>query len=96
MWHCCIMAESRLIFQDFPKLGRQTLALIGPLLLHVDRVGNCLFDSFHLLLHFDLLNVLPKSCEIPDRLHIGRSGWSFRDQFIHHIENTAELLSVTV
>ncbi len=80
VWHCCILAEFRLIFQDIPKLGRQTLVLIEPLLLHVGQVGNCLFDPFHLRLHFDLLHVLPKLCEIPDRLHIGRSGWSFRDR----------------
>ena len=64
--------------------------------LHFGQVDNCLLDPFHLRSYFDLVNILPWFPEIPDGLRIGCSGRSFCDHLINRIEDTAELLPVTV
>lgn len=89
-------ASARLVFQDAPKPGCQALVRTGVLLLHFGQIGNCLFNSSYRWPQFYLLDIAPQTLEIPDRLHIGCSGRPFRDQFIDHIEDTAELLSITV
>jgi len=89
-------AGGRLVFQDATKPGCQALVRTGVLLLHFGQIGNCLFNPSYGWLQFNLLDIAPQILEIPDRLHIGCPGWPFRDQFINHIEDTAELLSVTV
>ncbi len=77
-------------------LGCQTLVLTRVLLPYFGQIDNCLFDPSYGWLQFNLLDIAPQILEVLDRLHIGRPDRPFRDQLIDHIEDTAELLSITV